>query len=126
MRFIIEGVVLTIVGVFGIVTNIAAVLFFGAPQRRQQRFYALMLALAVVDILVISSFIWFCSIPEFMNRATQSYYWSIWLFPLLHIFCSWNICLTVAISLDRYLAICKPLFYHAYRWPTKAYLFSIF
>jgi hypothetical protein len=125
-QFLIEGVVLTLIGTIGIIGNIGAVLFFGRSKRRQIRFYNLMLSLAVVDILVIISFIWFCSIPEFLDTTRTSHYWSIWLYPILKICCTGSIFLTVAVSLERYLAICKPLLYHEHQKKTKVVLISIF
>ena len=125
MKFIVDGVVLTIIGTFGVIGNLGAVLHFGNTKRRQQRFYGLMLALAITDLLVITSFMWFYSIPEFLSTTRQSHYWSIWLLPLLHIFCTNNICVTIMISIERYLAICRPLFYHAYNWPLRYVLLPI-
>lgn len=125
-QFMIEGVVLTIIGAIGTIGNIGAVWYFGRSKRRQLRFYNLMLALAVVDTLVIVSFIWFCSIPEFSDTTRQSHYWSVWLYPILKICCTGSIFLTVAVSLERYLAICKPLFYHEHQKKTKVALIFIF
>ena len=124
--FIIERVVLTIIGSFGVLGNLVAVLHFGSAKRRQHRFYVLIIALSVVDAWVIILFIWFFSISEFLNSSRQSHYWSVWLYPLLNIFCTGSIFLTVAVSFDRYLAICKPLFYHAHPWTTRFILLPVF
>ena len=125
-QFVIEGVILTIIGLFGIVGNIGAVLHFAHQKRFKHTFYALMLVLAAVDILIIVSFIWFCSVPEFLNSTKQSHYWSVWIYPIQHTLVTSNICLTVAISLDRYLAICQPLSYHASVLRLKHVLLTIF
>ena len=125
-QFIIEGVVLSIIGIIGIIGNIGAIFYFSRSKRCQLRFYNLMLTLAVVDILVIICFIWFCSIPEFSDTTRQSHYWSIWLYPILKICCTGSIFLTVAVSLERYLAICQPLLYHEHQKKTQLVLISIF
>ena len=124
-QFVIEGVVLTIIGIIGIVGNIGAVQHFAHKKRFEYTFYALMLVLAAVDILIIVSFIWFCSVPEFLNSTKQSHYWSVWIYPIQHTLVTSNICLTVAISLDRYLAICQPLRYNATSLRLKHILLSI-
>ena len=124
-RLIIEGLILTIIGVIGIFGNIGAVVHFGKSKHRQHRFYLLMLTLAMVDIFVIIVFIWFFSVPEFFGKNKRMYRWSIWLYPMLHIFSTGNILLTVAISFDRYLAICQPLSYHMSKWCTKRILIAI-
>ena len=125
-QFVIEGVLLTAIGLFGLFGNIAAIVYFGSSKRRKQRFYDLMLTRAIVDILVIVSFIWFFSIPEFLDSTRNSHRWSVWLYPLLNIFCTGSIYLTVAISLERYLALCKPFYYHDNQWSIKRYLMPIF
>ena len=125
-QFVIEGLLLTAIGSIGILGNIGAIFHFGTSKYRQHRFYSLMLALAVVDTLVIISFIWFSSVPEFLGTKKHIHYWSIWLYPMLHIFCTGNIFLTAAISHDRYLAICKPLSYHISPRPIKVTLMAIF
>ena len=125
-QFVIEGITLTIIGIIGIIGNLGAVLHFAHYKRFQHKFYALMLALAVVDILVITSFIWFCSVPEFLDSTKQTHHWSVWLYPVLNTLVTANIFITVAISLDRYLAICQPLRYHAISWKLKHILLPIF
>ena len=124
-QFVIEGLILTIIGSIGILGNIGAVTHFGKAKYRQHRFYLLMLTLAIVDILLIISFIWFFSVPAFSGKNRHTYRWSIWLYPTLHIFSTGNVFLTVAISLDRYLAICKPLSYHSSPYTTRKILLLI-
>ena len=124
-QFVIEGLILTIIGSIGILGNIGAVAHFGKAKYRQHRFYLLMLTLAVVDILLIISFIWFFSVPAFSGKNRHTYRWSIWLYPVIHIFSTGNVFLTVAISLDRYLAICKPLSYHSSPYTTIKILVPI-
>ena len=125
-QFLIEGVLLSVIGLFGVFGNIAAIVYFGRAKWRKQRFYALMLTRAIVDIMVIVSFIWFFSVPEFLASTRTSFRWSVWLYPVINMSCTGSIYLTVAISLERYLAICKPLIYHDNQWSIKRYLIPIF
>ena len=124
-QFITEGLILAIVGAIGILGNIGAVVHFSKAKHRQNRFYLLMLALAIVDIFVIISLVWFFSVPAFTGKNRLKYRWSIWLYPMLHIFSTGNVFLTVAISIDRYLAICKPLLYDSTPWLTRRILMAI-
>ena len=125
-QFIIEGVALSVIGSFGLIGNGLGIAYFGSRKRLKKRFYALMFTQSIVNVFQIISFIWFCSIPEFLYTQKHSHRWSIVLFPLINVLCTIDIYLTVSISLERYLAICKPLFYHEHMWHVKIFLIPIF
>ena len=125
-QYFIEGVGLSTIGCIGLVGNTLAIIYFGAHKRLGKRFYALMFTLSIIDVCLIISFIWFCSVPEFLYTQKHNHHWSIILYPLINILCTISIYLTVAISLERYLAICKPLFYHENSWGVVVFLIPIF
>ena len=125
-QFYIEGVALSTIGCFGLIGNGLGTVYFGRKHRLKKRFYSLMFTLSVIDVLLIISFIWFCSVPEFLHTQKHNHRWSIILFPLINILCTISIYLTLAVSFERYLAICKPLFYHEHLWHVKVFLIPIF
>ncbi len=47
--FIVEGVLLFIIGIFGLCGNISAIVKFATKKGSQKNFYFLMLALAIFD-----------------------------------------------------------------------------
>lgn len=121
MRVFIEGTILPIVGTFGIFANTAGILYFVKQRRHQQRFYGLMVVLAIVDSLLIFSCFCTFSLPLLLNSTKRhmEWYYIIWMIPVSQIFYTSNIYITGALSVDRYLSICKPLYYYAHPWPKR-------
>ena len=132
-KFIFEGVVLSIVGLLGTVGNAAAILYFGKSQRCKQTFYGLMLVLAIFDLLLIISMFCIFSLPQFSDSDTykSSHLWYfqimvwVWVLPVAHICATGSTYLTVAVSVERYLAICRPLYHRTHSWPTHFFVIPI-
>ena len=122
-QYEIEGVVLSIVSVFGIFSNAAAITYFGKHRLRKENFYGLILALSITDLLFNISCLCVFSVPAFSDckEDTESYchipeiFWKclVWLIPLSNVLRTGNIYFTLALTIERYFAICKPFLFHA-------------
>ena len=128
IELIFEGVILTVIGCFGIIGNVAAISYFGSHKRRRQTFYGLMLVLAILDLLLIVSCFCVFSLPTFSDTYKTSRFWHytvMWVLPFAQICFTGNTYLTVAISVERYLTICRPFFHRARSWPTPYFIIPI-
>ncbi len=85
--FIVEGVLLLVIGMVGIVGNVTAIIVF-AREKLQKNFHALMLSLAAFDLAYILASILLFSIPQFSDDYMESgFYWHIlpWVLPIAQI-----------------------------------------
>ena len=122
-QYILEGVILLSVGVFGICANVGAIFYFRKQRLQKETFYRLMFALNATDLLFNISCVCVFSIPAlsdckgFMDEEcyVSKQFWKclIWLLPLSNIFRTGNIFFTLALSIERYFAICKPFLFQA-------------
>ena len=86
-----------------------------------------MVILAIVDSLLILSCFCAFSLPLLLD-STKAYielYYIIWIVPFSQIFSTANIYITAALSVDRYLSICKSLYYYAHPWRKRFIIFPI-
>ena len=103
--FWLSGVVLSFVGVIGLLGNIIILVVLWKPRMRKNVFYNLLFSLSCFDILFIISYgvsVAYKSLACYpFNRIVGSV-----AYPLLNIGISGSIYMTVAISIERYLGIC--------------------
>lgn len=128
IRLTFEGVILSIIACFGLMGNMVAISYFGNSKRRRQTFYGLMLVLAIVDLLLIISCIFLFTLPaisENYKRRPFYHYTILWILPVAQICFTANAYITVAVSLERYLTICRPFYHRAHSWRAPAYFVPI-
>ena len=127
MSFILEGVLLPTIGFFGIIANTAAILYFRRQRRVTETYHGLLLVLAIVDSLLILSC--FCTflLPILLDSSIRKsdWYYVMWILPIAHVLCTANVYLTAALSVDRYISICKPLFYRGHPWTRRGVIIPI-
>ena len=126
--FFLEGIVLPIVGFFGILANIIGISYIGNQGLHKQKFHGLMVILAASDSLLIIAFFCTFSLPLYLSSSADERYRLdviYWTYPILHILSTTSIYITAALSLDRYLAICRPLYYCAHSWPKRYFIIPI-
>ena len=128
-EFLFEGIFSSIVGIIGVVGNIAAMVYY---QKRRSNlkstFHGLMMALAAYDLIIIFSVILLISMPKLCCDFKGSRFYQTfapWILFTSHIGLEGSIYLTVAISIERYLVICQPIFYRSKWWPTKLFVIPI-
>ena len=128
ISLIFEGVILSIIGCLGLLGNVMAISYFGNPTRRRQTFYGLMLVLATLDLLLIVSCFFVFSLPTISETYKTSPVWHytvLWVLPVAQICFTGNTYLTVAVSVERYLTICRPLYHRAHSWNAPIYFIPI-
>ena len=126
-----EGVALPATGMMGVVGNIAAILVFRYKrchhftsvvlncrhhQHPRSTFHYLLIVLAVVDSLCLVSLIvdhsmvgvW--GIRPVVYVYILPYFW----YPLKNIILSWETFLTMAIALERFIAVCRYLHFSSW------------
>ena len=128
ITLIFEGVILSIIGCLGLTANIMAISYFGSSKRRRQTFYGLMLVLAILDLLLIVSCFFLFSLPTISEKYKTRpfyHYTILWVLPVAQMCFTGNTYLTVAVSIERYLTICRPLYHRAHSWKAPMYFVPI-
>jgi len=114
-----EGILFSSLGIFGLVSNIASIVTLLSVDMRKQTFNQLLAILAAVDILYIIT-----NVPVhtaatlaivnswFTMSTTLSELYVYILYPMSTVsFCA-SIYMTLAVTVERYIAVCRP---HQYR-----------
>ena len=109
--FIVNGVLLPIVAIFGIMGNLSSIVVY-SRQQFQKPFHILMISLAMFDLNYIVYEILIETIPLFSESYYQSFYLCVhhWLNPIGSISLIGSIYLTMAATVERYIAVCHPLY----------------
>lgn len=109
---IVEGIFLLIIGIFGIIGNVVAIVVF-ARQHLQKSFHALMLSLSAFDLVYITASILIFSIPQFSSEYKDSgiyFYILPWVLPMAQVGLTGSIYFTMAITVERYVTVCHPFY----------------
>ena len=130
-RIWLQGILLTMIGGMGFVSNIGAIIYFSTGKRFGRHFEALMLWLAIWDNIFITCALMAYALPECLQyykieHSAYTAYTIPWLVPILHVAITCNILFTIAISVERYVVLCKPLLHRArVGRPSTPYIISI-
>lgn len=128
VMFAFEGVLLLSVGILGIIGNIASIVVFTIRLKIQRNFHALMICLAIFDLIYIIANILIFTIPLFSDNYLTSgtyYYVMPWALPIAQIGMTGSIYFTMAMTAERYLTVCHPFYRHSHNWPTRNYIIPI-
>ena len=120
-KYYVEGVLLMIIGTFGIIGNISAIVVF-TRQSLQKSFYGLMLSLAVFDLIFIITVIFGFGIPSLSPEFEDTAIWQSTFFltrTLANTAMMGSVYFTMAITIERYVTVCHPFYRVSHSWPTK-------
>ena len=81
----------------------------------RSNFNQLLVGLAVLDIAYVLACIWdfsFVKVFHFHPTAYTYIFPYIW-YPMKNILMSWTTFLTIGLATERYLAVCRPIFYRS-------------
>ena len=130
-EYILEGIILCVLCVFGIFANSVAMLYFGKQKIRKVAFYRFMFSLSTIDFFFNLTCLCSFSISELTSQNCKGFtsddcnvskvFWQslVWLIPLSNTFRTGSIYFTLALSIERYLVICRPLLYNSTSWITR-------
>ena len=118
VKFWIQGILLMVVGVLGFIGNTGGMIHFSSKNLYKRKFEALMFWLALWDNVFIICAMMGYAIPEYLEflkieMGEYIAYVQPWLLPIVQFSITGNILFTMAISIERYFVICKPLLHRA-------------
>ncbi|XP_050734293.1 FMRFamide receptor-like [Eriocheir sinensis] len=116
MRFVVYGVLLTSVGLLGLAGNFISITILSRPKM-QSSINCCLIGLTSFDMIVTTTSILMFGLPEICEYTqtmvwyTQGIYQLITpiIFPLALIAQTGSVYLTVTVTIERYIAVCRPL-----------------
>ena len=108
-RFWAEGVISTVVAIFGFVGNLISIWVLADEELRRSAFNRLLLALAIIDCMFI--------MPGTIIYTAKAFAWEadwynrtfpVFIYPFTEISLCSSIYMTVAIAVERYIGLCRP------------------
>ena len=126
-EFIFEVVLIIIVGVIGVVGNCIAIIMFSRMKKKQLKFHRLMILLSCFDtIYILLSFVLF-TIPASSEGYKYRYHPHVVpvAIPIIQIALTGSVYCTTAISIERYLTVCRPFLTASHNWSAKRYIVPI-
>ena len=108
----IDRVTLPMVGVVGLVGNIAAIVIIYRKERRST-FHHSLFTLEIIDFIFVSIILRdiFCDSSSTIYIYMFPYFWN----PLKNILMSWETFLMMSIATERFLAVCHQLVHRAHK-----------
>lgn len=115
-EFIAYGLVLNVVGVFGILGNVISMIILSRPQMKSSINY-LLIGLARCDTVLIVTSILLFGLPIIYPTTNHLfiYYYKVYplitpvVFPIAMISQTVSVYLTLTVTLERFVAVCHPL-----------------
>ena len=108
-RFWAEGVISTVVAIFGFMGNLISIWVLSDQELRSSAFNRLLLALAIIDCMFI--------MPGTVIYTAKAFSWEadwynrsfpVFLYPFTEIALCSSIYMTLAIAVERYFGLCRP------------------
>ena len=128
LNCVVDTRILPILGAMGIIGNIGGIICFA--KKLKTTYYALLFALAISDLATIVSFLFYYSFPHLFDWHTLlechiCSYIIIGAYCVKHTSQVIDIYLLVALSIERYFAICRPMYHRARKLSVFYYIIPI-
>lgn len=115
-NFVAYGVLLNIIGVFGIIGNIISMIILSRPQMKSSINY-LLIGLARCDTVLIITSILLFGLPSIYWSTGYLFVYNFWIHPIIAtvvypvamISQTVSVYLTLVVTLERFVAVCQPL-----------------
>ena len=127
MEFVFEVVLMLVVSFIGIIGNLALIIMFTKMKKKQLKFHWLMIVLSGFDTAYILLSVVLFALPGISEEYRDNYHPYIVPLgvPIIQVALTGSVYCTTAISIERYLIVCKPFGTAANNWSTKRYLIPI-
>ncbi len=124
-----QGVASLAAAVFGLMGNAISIWVLSVPEMRANAFNRLLLALAIVDCLFIvpGVVVYTAKAFDWWQSDAYNYAFPVFLYPFSEMALCSSIFMTVAIAVERYIGLCRPLQRLSGRGPysAKCYIFPV-
>ena len=117
-----EKYLIPFIGCLGLLGNLTAIFILRCPQLKST-FHQSLLTLTICDILFLLFILAdiFIDMQNVIYIYTFPYFWN----PLKNIVMSWETFLTMSIATERFLAVCRPLFYRRHKLRTSSLIYLL-
>ena len=128
MEFVFEVVLMIIVGIFGVFGNFMCIVMFSRLKKKQLKFHRLMILLAIFDTtyIVLNILLWVVpGLSEQYKSKGYQYFTAPIVMPLTQVSLTGSVYCTMAITMERYLTVCRPFYTASKNWSAKRYIIPI-
>ena len=126
-EYILEQVLLIIIGCLGIIGNLCIIIIF-TRLRNRQTFHRLMIMLATFDTFYIIFSFFIFSLPSISKYYDDSAFFNYLLpiiLPLNHVALTGSVYSKLSITIERYLMVCHPFYVWSHKWKARLYILPI-
>ena len=122
-----EGIVLLCIGSIGMLGNVIAIPYFASRILRQKTFYILLTCLSICDLIVVINGMLLFAISKVSDTYASETYLIIapYVLSTFEMVSTGGIYFTMAICIERYFVVCRPLWYRAQSIPSRTYTIPI-
>ena len=127
IEFIFEVVLITVVGTIGVFGNCALTMMFYKLKGKQVKFHRLMILLTSFDTSYILLSVMLFTIPGISENYKNSLHPYVVpkAIPMIQVALTGSVYATTAISIERYLIVCRPFWTMSHNWSSKLYIIPI-
>ena len=127
IEFIFEVVLITVVGTIGVFGNCVLTMMFYKLKGKQVKFHRLMILLTSFDTSYILLSVMLFTIPGISENYKNSLHPYVVpkAIPMIQVALTGSVYATTAISIERYLIVCRPFWTMSHNWSSKLYIIPI-
>ena len=127
IEFIFEVLLIIVVGTIGVFGNCALTIMFYKLKGKQVKFHRLMILLTSFDTSYILLSVVLFTIPGISENYKNFYHPYVVprAIPMIQVALTGSVYATTAISIERYLIVCRPFWTVSNNWSSKLYIIPI-